>query len=49
MMKTYEKPALEIIVLRADENIAAFNYKNGDVPVTLFNIQSNSWNGTPHS
>lgn len=48
-MKKYEKPTLDIMIFRAEENIAAFGYIDGDVPVTLFDIQGESWNGAPHS
>ena len=48
-MKEYVKPALEIVSFRAEENIAAFSYNDGDTPVTLFNIQGDSWNGSPAS
>lgn len=53
-MKAYTKPTVEILVFRADENIASssvFDYVDGSsVPVTLFDIKMNSWNsGTPGS
>lgn len=52
-MKIYSKPVIEILVFRADENIAAasiFDYTDGSsVPVTLFDISHSSWGGTAGS
>ena len=53
MMRTYTKPTIEILVFRADENIASapeFNYTDGVIPGSVFDLGASSWNsGTPGS
>lgn len=46
-MKEYLKPTMEISIFRANEKIAAsiFGYtENGFMPVTLVEVQADSWN-----